>query len=69
MVGLSVSVVIFAVVYFTVIQPDQNTANQALKTACNRLSRRSIRLRSSSAALAARRPAAGTPSSSSKAQS
>jgi hypothetical protein len=32
LVGLSASLVIFAVVYFTVIQPDQNTANQAIKT-------------------------------------
>lgn len=30
--GLVASLAIFAVVYFTVIQPDNNTANQALKT-------------------------------------
>jgi type II secretory pathway component PulM len=30
--GLGASLVIFAVVFFTVIQPSQNTANQALKT-------------------------------------
>ena len=32
MVGMAASLVIFAVVYFAVIQPAQNTANQALKT-------------------------------------
>jgi hypothetical protein len=32
LVGLASSLVIFAVVFFTVIQPAQNTANQALKT-------------------------------------
>ncbi len=31
-VGTAASLLIFAVVYFAVIQPDQNTANQALKT-------------------------------------
>jgi hypothetical protein len=31
-VGMATSLIIFAVVYFTVIQPDQNTANQALKS-------------------------------------
>jgi len=31
-VGMATSLLIFAVVYFAVIQPDQNTANQALKT-------------------------------------
>ena len=30
--GLGASLVIFAVVFFAVIQPSQNTANQALKT-------------------------------------
>jgi type II secretory pathway component PulM len=30
--GLGASLVIFAVVFFTVIQPSQNTANQAVKT-------------------------------------
>jgi peptidoglycan hydrolase CwlO-like protein len=30
--GLAASLAIFGVVYFTVIQPDQNTANQAVKT-------------------------------------
>ncbi len=30
--GFGASLVIFAVVFFTVIQPSQNTANQALKT-------------------------------------
>jgi type II secretory pathway component PulM len=30
--GTAVSLVIFAVVYFTVIRPDNNTANQAIKT-------------------------------------
>jgi hypothetical protein len=29
--SLAVSVIIFAVVYFTVIRPDNNTANQAVK--------------------------------------
>jgi type II secretory pathway component PulM len=32
LVGLGASLVIFAVVFFTVIQPSQNTANQALTT-------------------------------------
>ncbi len=32
LVGMAVSLGIFAVLYFTVIQPDNNTANQALKT-------------------------------------
>ena len=32
LVGMAASLAIFAVVYFTVIQPDQNTANQAVKT-------------------------------------
>jgi F0F1-type ATP synthase membrane subunit b/b' len=32
MIGLFASLVIFAVVYFTVIQPSTNTANQAIKT-------------------------------------
>ena len=32
LVSLAASLAIFAVVYFTVIQPDQNTANQALKS-------------------------------------
>jgi hypothetical protein len=32
LLGLAVSVAIFAVLYFTVIQPDNNTANQAVKT-------------------------------------
>ncbi len=30
--GMAASLLIFAVLYFTVIAPDQNTANQALKT-------------------------------------
>ncbi len=30
--GLAASLVIFAVVFFTVIQPSENTANQAVKT-------------------------------------
>ena len=30
--GMAASLAIFAVVYFTVIQPDQNTANQAVNT-------------------------------------
>jgi type II secretory pathway component PulM len=30
--GVGVSLAIFAVLYFTVIQPDNNTANQALKS-------------------------------------
>jgi hypothetical protein len=30
--GMAASLIIFAVVYFTVIQPDQNTANQVLKS-------------------------------------
>ena len=30
--GLAASLVIFAVLFFTVIQPGQNTANQAIKT-------------------------------------
>jgi len=30
-VGMAVSVIIFAVVYFTVIKPDNNTANQAVQ--------------------------------------
>jgi F0F1-type ATP synthase membrane subunit b/b' len=30
--GMAVSLVIFAVVFFTVIQPSANTANQAIKT-------------------------------------
>ena len=30
--GLAVSLGIFAVLYFTVIRPDTNTANQAIKT-------------------------------------
>lgn len=30
--GMAASLLIFAVVFFTVIQPSQNTANQALKT-------------------------------------
>jgi ABC-type dipeptide/oligopeptide/nickel transport system permease component len=32
LVGLAVSLVMFAVIYFAVISPAQNTANQALKT-------------------------------------
>lgn len=32
MVGMAASLAIFAVVYFTVIQPNENTANQALKS-------------------------------------
>ncbi len=32
LVSLAASLAIFAVVYFTVIQPDQNTANQVLKS-------------------------------------
>ncbi len=32
MVGMAASLVIFAVVFFTVIQPSENTANQALKS-------------------------------------
>jgi hypothetical protein len=32
MVGMAASLVLFAVIYFAVIQPDQNTANQAVKT-------------------------------------
>jgi preprotein translocase subunit YajC len=32
LVGLAASLVLFAIVYFAVIRPDQNTANQALKT-------------------------------------
>jgi hypothetical protein len=32
MAGMAASLIIFAVVYFTVIQPDQNTANQLLKS-------------------------------------
>jgi hypothetical protein len=31
-VGMAVSVIIFAVVYFTVIRPDNNAANQAVQT-------------------------------------
>jgi hypothetical protein len=30
-VGMAVSVIIFAVLYFTVIRPDNNTANQAVQ--------------------------------------
>jgi hypothetical protein len=30
-VGMAVSVIIFAVLYFTVIKPDNNTANQAVQ--------------------------------------
>ena len=30
--GLAASLLIFGVLFFTVIQPDQNTANQAIKT-------------------------------------
>jgi preprotein translocase subunit YajC len=30
--GLAVSLIIFAVLYFTVIKPDNNTANQAVKS-------------------------------------
>jgi hypothetical protein len=30
--GMAASLIIFAVVYFAVIQPDQNTANQVLKS-------------------------------------
>jgi hypothetical protein len=33
MVSLAVSVVIFGVIYFTVIRPDNNAANQVLKSA------------------------------------
>jgi peptidoglycan hydrolase CwlO-like protein len=32
MAGMAASLVIFAVIFFTVIRPDQNTANQALKS-------------------------------------
>jgi type II secretory pathway component PulM len=32
MIGMLVSVGLFAVIYFTVIQPDNNAANQALKS-------------------------------------
>ncbi len=32
LVGLAASLVMFAIVYFAVISPAQNTANQALKT-------------------------------------
>lgn len=32
LIGMAASLVIFAVVYFTVIQPSMNTANQALKS-------------------------------------
>ncbi len=32
LIGTAASLVIFAVVFFTVIQPDQNAANQALKS-------------------------------------
>jgi hypothetical protein len=32
LVGMAASLAIFAVVYFTGIQPDQNTANQVLKS-------------------------------------
>ncbi len=32
LVGLAASLAIFAVLFFTVIQPDNNTANQAVKT-------------------------------------
>ncbi len=32
MVGMAVSIGLFAVIYFTVIKPDNNTANQALKS-------------------------------------
>ncbi len=32
LVSVAASLAIFAVIYFTVIQPDQNTANQALKS-------------------------------------
>jgi predicted PurR-regulated permease PerM len=32
LIGLAASLAIFGVVYFTVIKPDQNTANQALKS-------------------------------------
>jgi hypothetical protein len=32
MVGMVASLVLFAVIYFAVIQPSQNTANQAVKT-------------------------------------
>jgi len=32
LVGMATSLVIFAVVYFAVIQPNQNTANQVLKS-------------------------------------
>ena len=32
LVGVAASLVIFAVAYFAVIRPDQNTANQAIKS-------------------------------------
>jgi hypothetical protein len=32
MAGMDASLIIFAVVFFAVIKPDQNTANQAIKT-------------------------------------
>jgi hypothetical protein len=32
LVGLAASLVVFAVLFFTVIQPSQNTANQAVKS-------------------------------------
>jgi F0F1-type ATP synthase membrane subunit b/b' len=35
LVGMLASLAIFAVVYFTVIQPSTNTANQAIKTGLN----------------------------------
>jgi type II secretory pathway component PulM len=31
-VSMAVSLILFAIVYFTVIRPDNNTANQALRT-------------------------------------
>ena len=31
-IGMAVSIGLFAVIYFTVIKPDNNTANQALKS-------------------------------------
>jgi hypothetical protein len=31
-VYMAISLVLFAIIYFTVIQPDQNTANQAVKS-------------------------------------
>ena len=34
--GMAASLAIFAVVFFTVIQPSTNTANQALKTGLQR---------------------------------